>query len=305
MNLKLKRFFKETPILRVIFPLLRVIYIYNVRSSKNFINKIYRFRDQKKGERVFCWNGFQIKEAWNDPYAASNMVNGLNQFIQMREMVESERPVHPIIFDVGAHIGTFAVAASSIDGATIYAFEPVKSTFDKLKWNVVTNEIYNIHVYSFGLSDCKSEIDIRTSEISDSGGFSVSRTNREIDERHREKSEITEFISLDEFCSIHQLKRVDFIKIRIQGEGHEAAVIAGAWATINRDKPHLLINFVPSDFNFQNHNADILVRLMDELNYLCFVYDSTVNTMTEIHSSFFQNLKDNFRYDLLFKDKLD
>ena len=58
------------------------------------------------------------------------------------------------VFDVGANIGLFSLYASqaSHHQATIFAFEPIPSTFEILRRNIERHRLHNIHAFPFGLS---------------------------------------------------------------------------------------------------------------------------------------------------------
>ena len=58
-----------------------------------------------------------------------------------------------IVFDVGANIGVFTLCAAK-QGAHIYAYEPIPSTFELLQHNIHLHGFDNIaHPRNIGLSD--------------------------------------------------------------------------------------------------------------------------------------------------------
>lgn len=62
-------------------------------------------------------------------------------------------PPDGVVFDVGAHIGMFALfVADQAPGATIYAFEPIPDLFDLLEHNLAANGVRS-HAFNIGLSD--------------------------------------------------------------------------------------------------------------------------------------------------------
>ena len=64
----------------------------------------------------------------------------------------------PVIFDIGANVGGFTLQLSEVfKESLIYAFEPVKETFELLKEN--TKNLSNVEVFNFGFSD-KNEDDV-------------------------------------------------------------------------------------------------------------------------------------------------
>jgi predicted O-methyltransferase YrrM len=58
------------------------------------------------------------------------------------------------IFDIGANIGWYSIyLASRFPNANIYAFEPVKQTYEHLCENIKLNKLTNIQSLNFGFSD--------------------------------------------------------------------------------------------------------------------------------------------------------
>lgn len=57
------------------------------------------------------------------------------------------------IFDVGANIGLFSLFVKSVEPeTTIYAFEPIKPTFEVLQENIKLHSLENISLFNYGLS---------------------------------------------------------------------------------------------------------------------------------------------------------
>ena len=66
----------------------------------------------------------------------------------------------PIIIDCGANIGMATLFFKWLQpNATIYSFEPQKSTFDILERNIKRNNLQNVHYFNLALSDTNGTID--------------------------------------------------------------------------------------------------------------------------------------------------
>jgi predicted O-methyltransferase YrrM len=95
------------------------------------------------------------------------LAGGLKIFYANRQEVEflwEEMPAYfrhgiairpgDTVLDVGANIGLFSLYASRLSHhqATIFAFEPIPTTFEILQRNIERHRLHNIHAFPFGLS---------------------------------------------------------------------------------------------------------------------------------------------------------
>eukprot|EP01041_Mallomonas_annulata_P033872 gene33872-56549_t len=74
--------------------------------------------------------------------------------------------------DIGSNQGEFTLLASKfIKKGKIISFEPVSKNLVKLKKNVALNEIKNVDIYEFGLSDKDETLPIYTNPQNITGGI--------------------------------------------------------------------------------------------------------------------------------------
>ncbi len=124
-----------------------------------------------------------------------------------------------VIIDGGANIGNYSLQINQlIPNTRIYSFEPVKSTFEKLKENV--GKINNITTIEKGLykNNCTQEIRIfpssTHSSLIDIEGLSY---------KSNEKQTI-ELIKGDDFLKNYNIDEVDFLKLDIEGAEYDAII---------------------------------------------------------------------------------
>lgn len=122
-----------------------------------------------------------------------------------------------VVIDGGANIGSYSLLVNELNPNTqIYAFEPVKSTFKKLKEN--TSHANNIVPIEKGLynKNCSTEINLFSSNthssLIDIQGLNYNATERQT----------IELIRGDDFLKKHKIKEVDFLKIDVEGVEYEA-----------------------------------------------------------------------------------
>ncbi|MDR0612813.1 MAG: FkbM family methyltransferase [Dysgonamonadaceae bacterium] len=138
------------------------------------------------------------------------------------------------VIDAGAWIGDFSAYAAN-KGATVYAFEPVKSTYQLLCKTQMLNNIKGGGIYPVrkGLSSMEQNVDI-TINTKISGANSTVIT----DSSHKSSEKIT-LTTIDRFAKENNLERVDFIKADI--EGAERDMLRGATNVLRTFAPKLAI----------------------------------------------------------------
>jgi len=134
-----------------------------------------------------------------------------------------------IVIDCGAHIGMFSLYASQKIGnkGKVIAFEPDEENYEKLLKNIKLNNIKNIIVLKQGVWNKKTKLSFDSSLGASS---SVSK------EKLGEKISVD---SIDNFVKKLKLKKVDFIKMDI--EGAEIEAIKGAKQTLKNNNVNLAI----------------------------------------------------------------
>jgi len=145
-----------------------------------------------------------------------------------------------VFVDVGANVGWYTMLASTIvgDSGHIHAFEPRRPTVDYLQRTVALNGLEKlITVHPIGLSnETQSETLMWGATSDNGGGASFARDDASADM----VCQTIEVRSLDSLGLDH----VDVIKIDV--EGAEPLVLDGATTIIERDRPIILSEVLPS-----------------------------------------------------------
>jgi FkbM family methyltransferase len=138
-----------------------------------------------------------------------------------------------VILDVGANIGYYSVLFSRLVGneGRVLCFEPTKYFGKVLKKNLEANNIDNAEIFGFGLSNKHQQLEIQI------GYSSATIHNPRI--YPSETSETIDLVPLDEFIEKNDLQTIDFVKVDI--DGHEPLFFAGAWKTLDRYDPIILL----------------------------------------------------------------
>lgn len=140
------------------------------------------------------------------------------------------------IIDIGAHIGYYTVLAGSRVGrtGTVVAVEPMSATRRYLDHNVTLNNLQNVIVVRKAIGASRGRARIVRGPVSNIGraslfGGGVGRGTR---------GEVVECVSVDELVSMIGLKRVDLVKMDI--EGSEGLALEGMRRVV-RENPDIVV----------------------------------------------------------------
>lgn len=123
-----------------------------------------------------------------------------------------------IFVDAGAHIGFFTVRVAKVC-RHVYAFEPNPESIEILRKNLELNKITNVTVHEVALGSSRSSTKLY---LGDTTSTLFPRTDRKTIE--------VEVVPLDEM-----VEHCDVIKVDV--EGYEGEVVAGAKRLIEKSKP--------------------------------------------------------------------
>jgi FkbM family methyltransferase len=175
------------------------------------------------------------------------------------------------IFDVGANVGQSAKSfAETFPHSTIYSFEPVERTFQRLKYNV--REYDNILNYKLALGAIRGKAKIAVEEdsklcalLEDAGLKARVACVEEV-----------ELETLDTFCRNHAIGHINFLKI--DTEGSDLRVLTGAEEMINRQQVDAIQVEAGMNINNRWHIAfDTFSKLFQGKNYFLFGIYEQVN----------------------------
>lgn len=166
--------------------------------------------------------------------------------------------------DIGANVGHYAARLSEVVGpeGRVIAFEPVPETFAILAWNLQLFGCTNVTLVNTAISD-KCEIVAMTMPNLDSGlrNFYQAR----ISDLKDGESISSMAISLEQLrCA----RRIALIKIDV--EGHEAAVLRGLAQLLKRDRPIVILETSSNSIQDEMAASGYIVERLDgSPNVLC------------------------------------
>lgn len=148
-----------------------------------------------------------------------------------------------VIFDVGANIGDYSLQINDVfkdvQNVKIFAFEPVRKTFEILSKN--TAETKSIEIFNFGFGDSDESKPFFQDKNDSTIGSLYDRKLDHFDIKLTEGEDVS-IKKLDDFCVENKIDMIDFLKIDV--EGYEMAVLKGANRMLNEGK----IRFIQFEF---------------------------------------------------------
>lgn len=171
-----------------------------------------------------------------------------------------------IFFDVGSNIGAFIyIAEQYINPNQVYGFEPIPVLFSRLKKIFPTTHIYNL-----ALSNITQQTEFKIPKINHKTYLTRGTLNTQFNEKNESGYELIRVNTqtLDRFTEENKIKKIDVIKIDV--EGHEYELLKGAEKTLLIFKPILII-----EIEQRHHNFDIslIIEFIKKLNFECFYFD--------------------------------
>ena len=164
-------------------------------------------------------------------------------------------PKNAVFIDVGANVGHFLYQLDyHLFPQNIYAFEPNQSLKRKLK-----RLFPKVNVFSVALSDENTTAEFKIPVLKGKQVNSRGTLQTDFKEENEEKTVIqkVKVVKLDDFEPLKKLKKLDFIKIDV--EGNEMKTLRGAKETILKFKPVLMVEME------QRHHKEPLWNLITEV----------------------------------------
>jgi FkbM family methyltransferase len=143
-----------------------------------------------------------------------------------------------VVVDVGAHIGLYTLLAAR-SASRVLALEPDPDNFVLLQDNVRLNGFSNVCAIEAAASDRPGSVPLIPATGSNRGTSMVDGESSALGTSvSRAGTVVVRCDTLDRLLDPYKLGRIDWLKIDV--EGHEGAVLAGAAVTLSRTR-HLIL----------------------------------------------------------------
>jgi len=216
----------------------------------------------KRSHVITRRNGIVIRTKIGNGEGLFCAVAGIDYESEMRWFLDQMKPDQCFI-DVGANVGIYSLHASRRlgDQGKVHAFEPTPETFDTLNQNIHLNSFTNIEAHQLALSDHCGILHLVAGDRPASNATSIDGSGLSI-----------QSITLNEFRETHPDRKLDFIKVDI--EGGEEAFFRGGKDVLCRDNPVILFESMHTAPNYPER------KFLRDLGYRLYFLET--NQLSEI-----------------------
>jgi len=200
-------------------------------------------------------------------------------FVERKQTEHFKKLIKPgdIVIDVGAHIGYYTLIAAARVGKSghVYAFEPTSNTFKILQKNIQMNNFTNVSLYNLAISDKEGYVELYLSDTINTGATSIT-----VSEFFSGKIEKAKCITIDSFLKKENIKKVDLIKIDV--EGAEPKVLRGMKELLSKQSPKILIEINEERLKSFGYSKDYIYKFLLNKGYKA--YDTHGNKIKPIYN---------------------
>lgn len=219
-------------------------------------------RTAKRPWTITTPGGMRLRCHPHDPQSSAVLYCGMPEFEDLHFVCDYLRAGDRFV-DVGANVGVFSLAAASVGGTEIDAFEPSTTAFPRLIENITLNGLEpRFHGHARAVGRRAGIAQLTTG---------LQATNRLVsaDDAEGRPSETVEVVTLDE--SLGGTEQVAIVKIDV--EGAEEDVLRGAHELLSRDRPALII---------EANDRAAIAAVLEPLGYRSCSYDPATGRLDEV-----------------------
>jgi FkbM family methyltransferase len=172
-----------------------------------------------------------------------------------------------LIFDVGAHYGESALNYMDLfNDVVVYSFEPSLNAFQELSKIKKTN----LKSFNLGLSNIEGEDNFHFNESDSTNSLlKLSKNaaqNWDLPTLKSVGQENLKFTTLDRFLELNNLKKIDFLKLDVQGA--EFMVLNGALETLRLKRIELIqIEYINIETYENAKSLDYYLDFLNQFDY--------------------------------------
>ena len=152
------------------------------------------------------------------------------------------------VFDCGAKTGYFTLLFSELcENGYVHSFEPT-STFEMLKSNVNHHNLKNVELNNLALGENSGNIEDSIYRIWG----------------NEPEKQTYNFITIDEYCSIKNIERLDLMKIDV--DSYDFELLKGSIQTLNKLKPIITVELNHA-LHLRNSSTEEVIDWLKNIGY--------------------------------------
>lgn len=213
-----------------------------------------------------------MKNGWTG--ATGNYYCGLHEFAEMGFMLHFLRE-EDYFFDVGSNIGSYSILAGNEALSNVHAFEPIPSTFERLKNNIELNGLLNVKPHNIGLGEEESILKFTTSHDTINHVANAHETD-------------TVDVPVKKFDDLFELSVPTLFKIDV--EGFETKVLQGMKNTLGSSHLKAIIMELNGSGGRYGFDEKEIITLFKSYGFNSFFYEPLKRELFEANYGDFDNL---------------
>jgi len=222
------------------------------------------------GPVVYSWvNGSRMIVHAGDDGLTGNIYCGLHEFAEMAYLLHVVTP-DDLFVDVGANAGAYTVLACAVRGARGCCLEPVPSTFVRLMDTLSINGLSGrVEALNVGASDAEGELWFTSDE---------NCTNHVVPAGERRDGDVQ--VKVRPLDAVLADRRPSVLKIDV--EGFETFVLAGASATLRQPSLHSVIMELNGSVKRYGLGEDAILKTMAGYGFEACSYEPFSRMLTPL-----------------------
>lgn len=213
-----------------------------------------------------------------DRFGKAIFVLGGNSDPHLAALLEAFLMPGMTCFDVGAHIGQFTLIAAKRVGPTgaVHSFEASGPTYQQLLTNVALNNLSQVVTNHAAACDYDGHVELKTCRPGKEAFNSIGRPLRPEDQIVG--VERVPAIALDDYIRQHGIKRVDLMKVDV--EGAELLVLRGARQLLaDNAAPAMVIEFSDKTASLMGSSTGGVRRELEGMGYELFSFNAATRRL--------------------------
>lgn len=283
-----------------------IIILQNINSIKNYNNYHRLLADYSYSlvhENITLRNGYAIfKKTIVENNSTTVTDNDVENFDFDSEKGEEKLARNLVkkgmcVFDVGANIGVYTKLLCELTGSkgSVYAFEPSKQTFNILNKKINKSQLKNAVLINAAVYSEETVIEFNEFAQEYSAWNSIGHPVMPDPEDHRRivpivKSSRVKTVQLDSFCREHNVEKIDYLKVDV--EGAEIFVLKGAQELLQNKKiGYLQFEISQKMLEGLKTKAKEVFTLLNKFGYECHKIneDGKIGEQVYDSNSFYEN----------------
>jgi FkbM family methyltransferase len=234
--------------------------IFDARVVRKYQSqKLKNFTTEKVVEVAFGSYAVQIlikpQNGWVDNYIFLDSIHEP----EILKIIKDNVKKGDTVVDIGANIGQHTLFMSKFVGSQgfVYGFEPLKTNIDSIYRSIALNNIKNVQIENKAVGEVDKKIKIYVPANKND------RSSRELVGVMSDSQEEVDMITMDTY-----FKNTEINFLKIDTEGFEPEVLAGAKEIIKTCKPTILFEYAPKFYQHRNIKGVELLNYLISENYI-------------------------------------